>query len=66
MNHNFFVWVISIIINILWELHKDAVCCHEQILEAALHETATVWPLTYHLTNHPSMTNKTCWALLEK
>ena len=29
-----------------WELHKDAVCCFEQILEAAPHKTAIVRPLT--------------------
>ena len=29
-----------------WELHKDAVCCFEQILEAALQKTAAIWPLT--------------------
>ena len=36
------------------ELHK---CCLEQTLE-----TAVVRPLTSHLTNHPSKTNKTCWT----
>ena len=35
-----------------WELHKDAACCFEQLLEAAPHITAAVWPLTSHLTNH--------------
>ena len=47
----------------LIELHKDAVCCFEQILVAAPYKTAAVWPLASHLTNYPS---KTCWALLEK
>ena len=43
-------------------LHKDATCCFEQILEAASYKTATVQPLTSHLTNHPSKTSKTyCW-----
>ena len=38
-----------------WELHKDAACCFK---------TAAVQLLTSYLTNHPSKTNKTCWALL--
>ena len=38
----------------LWELHKDAACCFEQILEAALHKTAVVWPFTSYLTNYQS------------
>ena len=29
----------------------DALCCFEQIMEAALYEIA-VWPLTAYLTNH--------------
>ena len=33
------------------ELHKNAACCFEQILEAV------VRPLTFHLTNHPSKTS---------
>ena len=37
-----------------WELYKDTACCFEQILEAAPHKTATVQPITYHLTNHQS------------
>ena len=28
--------------NIRWELHKDAACCFEQILEAAPYKTGTV------------------------
>ena len=39
-----------------WELHKDAVCCFEQILEAAPHKTATVLPPASHLTSHPIKT----------
>ena len=33
-----------------WELLKDAACCFEQVLEAALHETAAIWQLTSHHT----------------
>ena len=40
-----------------WELHKDGVCCFQQILEAAPHQTAAIQPFTY-LTNHPSKTKK--------
>ena len=43
-----------------WELHKDVVCCFEQILEAAPHKTAAVWPFASHLSNNPNKTNKTC------
>ena len=32
-----------------WELHKNATSYIEQILEAALHETTAVRPLTSHL-----------------
>ena len=42
-----------------WELHKDAACCFEQILEAAPYKTAVVQPLASHLKNHPSNMNKT-------
>ena len=41
------------------ELQKDA------ILNKSLKKTAGVWLLTSHLTNRPSKTNKTYWALLE-
>ena len=30
--------------------------------DTAFHKTATLQPLTSHLTNHLSKTNKTCWA----
>ena len=43
-----------------WELHKNTMSYIKQFLEATLHETATVKPLTYHLLNHLSKTNKTC------
>ena len=42
-----------------WELYKNAICCFEQKLEATLHKIAGIQPPTYHLTNHPSKTNKT-------
>ena len=41
------------------ELHKNTVCCFEQILEATPNKTAVVWTLTSHLTDNPSKTNKT-------
>ena len=46
-----------------WELHKDDVYCFEQILEAALHKTAALWPFTSHIANHPSKMSKT-WLTL--
>ena len=49
-----------------WELHKNAACCLEQILETALHKTAAVLPSASHLINHSSKTDKTCGALLKK
>ena len=36
-----------------------------QILEAAPHKTAVVWPLSFHFTNYQSKTNKICWTLLK-
>ena len=51
---------------VTWELHKNVMCCFEQILEAASHKTAVVWLLNSHLTSHTSKMNKTYWALLEK
>ena len=47
-----------------WKLHTDAGCYLEQIQEIASYKTATVWPLTSHLTNHPSKTCKTSWTLV--
>ena len=35
-----------------WVLHKDTMSCFKQILEAALHKTACVRPLTSYLTYH--------------
>ena len=49
-----------------WELHKNAACCLEQILEAAPHKTAAVQPLTTYFINYSSKMNKICGALLEK
>ena len=42
-----------------WELHKNATCCFKQILEASPQKAAAEWPLTSHLKNDPSKTNKT-------
>ena len=36
-----------------WELHKNAACYFQQILEAALCKTAVVQLLTYHFANYP-------------
>ena len=41
------------------ELHTNATCCFEQILEATLQKTVVVRPPTSHLTNHPNKMNKT-------
>ena len=49
-----------------WELHKNAMCCFEQILGEGSHKTATVRPPAFYLTNHPNNPNKTCWILLVK
>ena len=49
-----------------WEVHKNAACSFEQILEVAPYRTAAVWPLTSNLTNHPRKMSKTCWAMLER
>ena len=35
-----------------WELHKDAACCFEQVLDAAPYKTTPVPPLTSHLSNY--------------
>ena len=40
--------------------------CSEQILEVAPNKIAAVWPLTFHLTNHPSKTNKIYWTSQNK
>ena len=37
-----------------WEVHKNAACSFEQILEAALHKTAAIPPLAPYLKNHPN------------
>ena len=48
------------------KLRKNITRWYEQILEEAPHKTVVVWPLTSHLTNHHSKTNKTWWVQLEK
>ena len=47
-----------------WKWYKKVTCCFEQILEETAHKKAVIRPPTPHLTNHPSKTNKTYWALL--
>ena len=42
-----------------WELHKNATCHIEQILETTLNKTAVVWPHTSHFTNYPHKMYKT-------
>ena len=49
-----------------WELHKNAACCFEQILEAITLKTAAIWPPTSHLTNHPNEMNKAFLIELKK
>ena len=48
-----------------WELHKNATCSFEQILETTFHKTAAVRPLTSHHKIHLVKTNSTCSTLLE-
>ena len=36
------------------QLHKNAVSNIEQVLEAAPHKAAALWPLTTHHENYPS------------
>ena len=36
------------------QLHKNAACNIEQVLEAAPRKTAVVWPLTTHYENYPT------------
>ena len=43
-----------------WELHKDAACCFEEILEAAPYTIATVQLLTSYLAKYPSKISKIC------
>ena len=44
-----------------WELNNVAACCLEQILKTVRYKTSVIRPLSSHLTNNPSKTNKTCW-----
>ena len=53
---------VDVRISLLMKKYSVSLC----ILEATPYKTATVWPLTSYLTNHPSKMNKTCRALLEK
>ena len=43
-----------------WELHKNATCCFEQILEATPNKTAAVQPLTSHLKGHSRHVGHCC------
>ena len=45
---------------------KGAARYFEEILKATHYKTTAETSLTSHLTNHPSKTNKKCWAQLEK
>ena len=49
-----------------WELYKNPTSYLEKILEATPYKTTAVWPLTTHLKNHPSKTNKTYGTQQEK
>ena len=44
-----------------WELHKNAPCYFEQILEVTPDKTA-IWPLISHLEKHP----RHCWKSKDK
>ena len=46
--------------------NKNATCYFEQILSTIPHNTTAVQPLSSHLTNHPSKTNKICGGTVEK
>ena len=47
-----------------WELHKNIVCCLEQILEAALHKTVAVRPLTFVQTERLDKDENLSYILL--
>ena len=49
-----------------WELSKNAMSYLEQIFKVTPHKITVVQPLTSHLKNYPSKTNKTCGTPLEK
>ena len=49
-----------------WKLLKNTVSYFEQIQEETPNKTAAVLPLTFHLKNYPSRSNKTSRILLEK
>ena len=48
-----------------WD-QNDALCCFEEILEAAPNKTPVVQPFNSHLPNHSRKASKTCWSLQEK
>ena len=52
--------------NARWVLQKNATCSCEQIMVAASHKAADVLPLTFHLENYLSKTNKTCEIMLDE
>ena len=41
-----------------WQLHINAACCFEQIVDETLYKTAAVRLLTSHLSSHHSRTSK--------
>ena len=49
-----------------WELPKNVMCYFEQFQEATPYKTAVVWPLSSHLKNHFSKTNKICRTYEER
>ena len=53
------LYIYNVLLASSWELHKNAPSSCEQILEAIPHEITAGRPLTSHLKNHPSKTNKT-------
>ena len=50
------------------EQHKNAMCCFEQILEAASNNTGALWLPASHLTNYPRLTkhNRHCLRSKDK
>ena len=45
-----YIRMLHVVLNKFWKQHSN--------------KTGVVWPLTSHLANHQSKTNKTCWVLL--
>ena len=50
---------------VIWELHKNATSCHEEILEATVHEKHLYGHLT-PISKTIQVRHKTCRTLLEK